>query len=328
MKGKIFRGKRLLYFDSSRTIYTTAIKDSFEKQGGVCDFYTFFDPSFYDKILNNFSSKWLKGIRFKRMKTIIDSIKNTKYDIILIKSPFMINFEFFDKLNAIFPDVPKINYNWSSVQKFNFLPYRGYFDKVISFDPVDAKEHNLDYYPLFYISEFKDGKNLENTNNRMEYDVSFIGSAYSEGRYEFLQLFKIYSEYNDIKTFYYLYSGRYNHLKRKLIGEGFPNVKHKLLQLESVISIFAQSRAIIDYPMDIQNGLTIRTFEALGMGKKLITTNKNILNEPFFDDKHIHVVDADLKNFDKGFLYADLDYDLPIVQNYYIDNWLTEILAI
>jgi hypothetical protein len=34
----------------------------------------------------------------------------------------------------------------------------------------------------------------------------------------------------------------------------------------------------------------MRTFETLGAGKKLITTNKNILNEPFYNPEYISVI--------------------------------------
>lgn len=55
-----------------------------------------------------------------------------------------------------------------------------------------------------------------------------------------------------------------------------------------------QSKNIIDCPKEGQTGLTIRTFEALGSSKKLITTSKSIRNYDFYKPENIYIVDGEI----------------------------------
>ena len=52
--------------------------------------------------------------------------------------------------------------------------------------------------------------------------------------------------------------------------------------LTSVATLTKQARIVVDVPDKIQSGLTMRTFEALGARKKLLTTNMNIRSYSFF----------------------------------------------
>ena len=52
---------------------------------------------------------------------------------------------FFEEIKRKFPDIPIINYNWSSIKKDDFLPYRNLFSTVYSFDPEDCKNFDLKY---------------------------------------------------------------------------------------------------------------------------------------------------------------------------------------
>ena len=60
---------------------------------------------------------------------------------------------------------------------------------------------------------------------------------------------------------------------------------------KELAATLASSYAVLDINDVMQNGLTIRTFEALFSGKKIITTNSSIVNYDFYDPKHILVID-------------------------------------
>ena len=61
------------------------------------------------------------------------------------------------------------------------------------------------------------------------------------------------------------------------------------LSKREVIDILSRSVAVIDSPQDDQNGLTMRTIEALGACRKIITTNENITAYDFYDPINIYV---------------------------------------
>ena len=74
-------------------------------------------------------------------------------------------------------------------------------------------------------------------------------------------------------------------------------------------------------------GLTIRVLEALGAKKKLITTNKDIVNYDFYHPENIYVYDGkvDLENIFFTSEYFEIDYE--IYKKYSLESWLKEILS-
>lgn len=55
-------------------------------------------------------------------------------------------------------------------------------------------------------------------------------------------------------------------------------------------SLLANTKIVIDMPSPSQVGSTMRTIESLSMNKKLFTTNKNIVNESFYNAANIVVL--------------------------------------
>ena len=69
----------------------------------------------------------------------------------------------------------------------------------------------------------------------------------------------------------------------------------------------------------------MRTFEVLGSGRKLITTNKNIIKEPFYDEEYIYVLDPQKPLINKKFFDNDYKNIPKVIDNYHIDNWVHNI---
>ncbi|TAM33422.1 MAG: hypothetical protein EPN68_01485 [Rhodanobacter sp.] len=63
------------------------------------------------------------------------------------------------------------------------------------------------------------------------------------------------------------------------------------LPQEEVRGIIAQSDVVLDIQHPAQYGLTIRTLEVLGAGKKLVTTNAEIKNYDFYNENNIVIID-------------------------------------
>ena len=148
------RSRSILYFDYKKTIYTRGIEKAFVLNGDKVDFITYdeFQGSNFNRRFNKVA---YQNEKESKINDMFNHIRNNKYDIILVKSPFSLNHKFFNRLSEYFPSAYKINYNWSSVGKYDFLPYREYFDKVYSFDIKDCEKFGLDYYPLFYLPDFE-----------------------------------------------------------------------------------------------------------------------------------------------------------------------------
>ena len=82
---------------------------------------------------------------------------------------------------------------------------------------------------------------------------------------------------------------------------------------KQVTDYIGNSRVVLDLPHPMQTGLTMRTIEAIGSKKKLITTNVDIVNYDFYNPKNILLIERENINFDKSF-FIDL-----IIINLYCD---------
>lgn len=316
------KNRSILYFDWNKTIYTNGIKKAIESNGDKVEFIT------YDEFQgNNFNKRFSKDAWQKERESKIDEmfnyIKSKKYDIILVKAPFSCDHKFFQRLAEYFPKAFKINYNWSSVETYDFLPYRDYFDKVWSFDINDCEKYGLDYYPLFYLPEFeKIGFNFNKTN-----DISFIGSILNVGRTDFFNSFlKQINEDGLRHKFYFFCPKRIQYLSLVIKKPSMIRyVGSKFMPLNEVLEIVKNSISMIDYPMDIQSGLTIRTFETIAAGLLLITTNSNIQREPFYNPDKIKIIKSDLSDFDPDCIKEYKPEWDEAFEKYSVNNWVRKI---
>lgn len=92
------------------------------------------------------------------------------------------------------------------------------------------------------------------------------------------------------------------------------------MSVAEIIDIYSQSFSVLDIELNIQSGLTMRTFETLGAGLKLITTNKNIQNEPFYNQHNIAIIDRLYYNVDLNFFSDSFLNNDKFVQ-YSFKNW-------
>lgn len=320
--------KHILYLDNSETIYTRAIRDELSRISDEIDCF------FYDEILiksiyfQKFRTKEAELLQNVRIKEFLNFISRRNYDLILVKEPQLMPISFFEGLRKAFGSVPILNYNWSSIKKYNILPYTEFFTTIVTFDYADSDNYRFKYLPLFYLKEFE---GLAQNESPKRFALSFIGSGFSEGRIPFLNRL-IQVQENQRKEFYlYIYTtGRLNNLKLILNNKRIAKYSYsKPLHFNGLQNIISQTDATIDHPMSIQTGLTIRTFEALASGLHLYTTNKNIIKETFYSNEKITIINEDLSDFNlrsNSGPKFDRDFSASF-QEYRIDNWIKRLLG-
>ena len=216
-------------------------------------------------------------------------------------------------------------YLWDSVQNTkSYLNISPFFDKVYSFDSEDCKRYEgLVFLPLFFMPSY-------NFNEKIGYDVSFIGSVHDD-RLRLLLSFKQFFDAYNIKYFFYIYMRRLQKIKYLMNSykeySGLKEFIHtSKLGYSNVMNIFDRSRVVIDINNSKQTGLTSRTFESLSKNKKLVTTNKFIKEYGFYS-KDILVVDRALNiNIDRDFFMTQCDSDFDMSE-YTLENWTINILS-
>ena len=85
-----------------------------------------------------------------------------------------------------------------------------------------------------------------------------------------------------------------------------------------------ESRAILEVNQQGQKGYTLRALEALFLEKKLITTNKSIINEDFYSPNNIFVVGID--DWEKLSIIIKSPYDKKVNRfkdEYDVNKWFS-----
>ena len=218
-------------------------------------------------------------------------------------------------------------YQWDSAKNnANALAIKDFFDYVSTFDPDDAEELGWTYRPLFYLPELiKDTKE--------EYDVLYLCSLHSK-RIEVLNRLKDICAKKGLSLYKRVYSKKIIYYKRKYLNkrEGYINadnadISSKKLFVSDSYDYYNKSRIIVDYTHPGQSGFTMRTIEALGCKKKLITNNKNVLDADFYDPNNIYVYDGENVDIPDEFLKEPFRTPREdIYQKYSVDSWLKSIM--
>lgn len=262
---------------------------------------------------------------------IYHRINIKKYDIVLIINGWALTSHLVKMIkNDLIKDNGKmILYYWDSINVLkDDEKRRELFDWIYTFDNIDYEKNKntMGFLPLFYCDEYR----VEDMNKKITSDLLTVGS-YKYNRYFEIESIKKRNPYINIKTV--LYAKRivllHKMFRKKYKDIDIKRFVYKPLERREIIELYKQSKAILDIPFMGQNGLTMRTFECLGMRKKIITTNKNIVNYDFYDPLYIYLLNTD--NFtlpQKEWFESEAKVPEEIIEKYSIESWLINLLRL
>lgn len=324
--------RRILLISNSSGIY---IKKELEKQGFIVDFFN-------DKPNEGFICKTLGRIDFipyryvltTYYKRIYEKIKKYKYDIIFFIRGEYVTEAALDFFRNKMKESKFILYMWDSVKNVKGIEGKWkFFDKVYSFDRMDCqnyKKEGVIFLPLFYKDEYRS----QGRSSQEIYDFSFVGTAHGD-RAKIVKSLKDKFEKCGKKFYIYLYSPHplvfcFNKIFNKdYHGIKMSDISFKMLPEKKVIKIYKQSKCIIDIENKHQTGLTIRTLEVMGLKRKLITTNADIINYDFYHKENIFIMDRKEMDIDLGFIEGNYhEINKEIYEKYSISGWTQNILGI
>jgi hypothetical protein len=203
----------------------------------------------------------------------------------------------------------------------------GLFDRALTFDPVDArKDARLAYRPLFFPDRY-----AQLTAIRQDIDLLFVGTAHGD-RYPILRrLARALPPQLRFEQILYFPSRLIYRVRRifdpRLRGARRSEFIFKPLGREEMLRLLARARVVVDIERPVQTGLTMRTFEALGAGRKLVTTNSSILEADFYNPANVTVIDRHKPAVDTAFLAAPyVSPPASVLRRYTLSGWLDEVL--
>lgn len=148
------------------------------------------------------------------------------------------------------------------------------FDEVYSYELEDVNKYNFNFITNFIPVDYEEPSMACGLFNISSYDERFP---------IFLKVAK------QLKNYKYPYKIVIR--KEEPIPSEFVEIVKEYWDLEKVGKYILESEILLDIQKKDQHGLSFRVFEALGCGKKLITTNKSVMQYVFYKPENILVID-------------------------------------
>lgn len=320
--------KKVLFIAPDFFNYSSIIKNKLIEKGYDVDW---FDDRPSTNIIDKCLLRVNRNILNRKIKRyfynkIYKAMEEKNYDIVFVILGQSFNQEMFNDLRKINPNAKYVLYLWDAVKNFPHIEdLAKAFDKVYSFDSYDCKKYGYEFLPLFYTEEKKSDLDII-------YDVTFIGTI-KKGKLSLFNKLRKELDNKYEKNYFYLYLQHkivyffFKMTNKEFRGAKIKNFKFKKLDYSENNSIVNSSRIILDIPMRKQEGLSMRILECLGYHKKIITTNKNVLNYDFYKPENIYYYDGEKIDLDNIFFkYEYLEIDEEILKKYSLDTWVDKLL--
>lgn len=328
----ILKDKKILFFSQYFFGYERIIKEKLEELKAKVVMYNEMSvKTTFGRALTKICPNLFYFKTNRYYKRIINSNKANKFDFILFIDCEMPSKKVLKKMKMTFPNARLCLYLWDSVKNLNRVDRKfKFFDYITTFDREDAKKYNLILRPLFFSDEYRNSK----INSKFyEYDLCFIGTIHSD-RYRILKLIEKQAKDNNWKCFFYPYlQSKFVYYIYKLIKKEFRNTKisdfyFSKLSPKEITSIVNKSKVVVDIQHPDQDGLTMRTLEMIGMKKKILSTNADIINYDFYDSKYIGIIDRTNPVINSCLFSNSTFYiDEHIYENYSIQKWCVDVLG-
>ena len=265
-------------------------------------------------------------------QSVAEQNSHRDYDYIFVIKSEAIDAGILQMLRARFPKAQCILYLWDAVDNVPSGKEKiRLYDRVLTFDHVDAKTYGMTLRPLFFRKDYA-GTDAGKTD--FTYDVAFIGTAHSI-RPRVVQAIEQLCEKEGRTCFKFLFLPHllvfwYN----KLLNPAYRKVRKADISFTSMTTaqirdVYDDSRCILDVEHVAQRGLTMRTIEMVCMGKKLITTNAGIRQYDFYNPDNICIIDRDDPQIPEAFWtsgYAPIPPE--ILRKYSLAYFVQEIFGI
>ena len=261
------------------------------------------------------------------LKTLSD-VNPGYYNIILVVNGQTLSGVMLQRLRAMFPSAQYILYMWDSFRnRRSAIENLRYFDTLFSFDPDCAREYGMKWRPMFFSRE-----RPNKSNARAKFDLSFIGTAHTD-RFAVVSALTKYLG-KEITFYRYMYLQApwvyyaYRVTNPAFVGASIDGFHFIPLSRAEMVSVLFDSEAILEIEHPMQNGLTVRAFEAMGASRKLVTTNAHIRNYDFYNPNNICVIDRRNPVIPRSFFGTEYQSIHPnVYRKYSIVAWMDDILG-
>ena len=178
------------------------------------------------------------------------------------------------------------------------------YDIVFAFDKLDSKKYGFNYNPLIYTAKLPE----TNESSIKDSDLFYIGLA-KDRLSVLLEIFEkakkqgLKCDFNivGVPDAFQKYSNEIKYNTPMKYSEVLQHIKH--------------TKCLVDVIQGNSTGYTIKTAEAIVLGRKLITTNINIEREPFYSSDKILIYPQ--RDLSKDFILSDYGVEENAGKHYF-----------
>tara|TARA_R100000750_G_scaffold4595_2_gene3478 strand:+ start:1370 stop:2365 length:996 start_codon:yes stop_codon:yes gene_type:complete len=325
---KSLLGKKFLYVAPRFFGYENEIELELIRRGADVDFIL--DRPFDTPLMKGLTKLFPKFItrfadRYYRRELL--RLGNKTYDYVFVINGQTLSGKSLEHWRKCFDSAEFVIYMWDSFgNRKNSIANLKYFDHCFSFDKSDAHRYKIRFRPLFFSEGFEVREKISHV-----YDISFVGTAHTD-RYSVISAVKEIIESNN--SYWYLFlQAKWVFWLYKLINPHFKYANLSEFKFDSITKsqvqdVFFKSKVVLDVEHPGQTGLTMRTLEALGAKKKIITTNSAVMDYDFFNADNICIIDRASPVVPSSFLTSPyVEVNSEIYQQYRLSGWMDEVLS-
>ncbi|MFD0939083.1 hypothetical protein [Pedobacter boryungensis] len=328
MRNDFLKDKRVLFIGMGFYDYDHAIIEQFKKFGAKVDYFSEVPTGYQFRYALRTDNQKAKQQIVNNLSFEIAQSSQSDYDIVFVIKGEYLTIEAIEILKSKSKSAKWIFYLWDSIARIpSSARIMGQFDEVYSFDRIECIDNpNMKFNPLFYREEYAYRKPLKEAS----IDLYFLGWYHSD-RLKLVKKISNFCDQHRLKYNMKLYSGRFSYLLHTLMGGELKGNRQLLTfkpttakkNMEGILS----SRCSLDIAHPLQCGLTMRTIELLGAQKKIITTNRDIVNYDFYHPNNVLLIDRENPELNVDFFKSDYTpISIEIVSQYTIESWLKRMI--
>lgn len=308
--------------------YGEAIKEELEKRGAKVDEYDE-RPSeeAYMKIIIRLLKKKVPQIFKKYIDGVIAENKSKDYDYILICRGEAFTPLTIQTLRDAYPKAKVILYLWDVMHECAMDDVLSACDKAMSFDPEDAKKHNIGFRPTFFVNDYLNVKDVA----EFEYDMEFICTLYHP-RHKMVKTLRQKFESQGLRFYTYLYvPGLIRYIQESVCHfpfYPFKDISLSPISIPETIEVLNKTKCILDINPPYQVSLSTRAYEAMASKRKYITTNKHIMDYDFYNPNNIFVIDINNPIIPSEFIKSPFEeVDDEILYKYSVSSLVDDLFS-
>lgn len=314
--------KKILLIGLPYHHYTAEIVAELRAQGHEVTFHDIQPRDLLMKTLRVIAPRWYRRRIDEHHLRIVAAERGRAYDMVLFIQVHQMAQATLATLKRDHAGAEFVLYNWDSIHNHDYRAHLHAFDRAYTFDPQDAAAQGIHYLPLFCILAFQGLRRREQERKA----IYFVGNIVSVQRYRAIQAFKQFCAREGIT--FQSYMACTPVVMGWLLRAGIwpRDVSTRSIDPGRFIDMIETSVAVFDFANHKQSGYTMRTMENLCAGKKIITGNPGIVNEPFYSPDRILVFDGHDFSRVREFLDTPLRDPEATFEQYHLRSFVAQLV--